>query len=62
VYPIPLPEDDEQMFEKFKTTNKAMQDFDMNAFVPQNKDKCKNCIYNDFCDRPLAPKLYNGGF
>ena len=62
VYPVPLPEDDVQMFEKFKATNKAMQNFNMKSFVPQNEDKCKNCIYNDFCDRPLAPKSYNGGF
>lgn len=62
VYPVPLPEDDVQMFEKFKATNKAMQNFDMNAFVPHNEEKCKKCIYNDFCDRPLAPKEYNGGF
>ena len=25
-------------------------------------DKCRNCIYNDFCDRPLAPKAFHGGF
>ena len=62
VYPIPLPEDDEQMFGKFKTINTAIQNFDMESFVPQNEDKCKNRIYNDFCDRPLAPKSYNGGF
>lgn len=62
VYPVPLPEDDVEMLERFKCTNREMQSFDMDGFVPQNEAKCQNCIYNDFCDRPLAPKLYNGGF
>ncbi len=62
MHPIPLPEDDPGMFRKFKTTNREMQSFDMDGFVPQNEVKCQRCIYNDFCDRPLAPKLYNGGF
>lgn len=62
VYPVPLPEDDVEMFEKFKRTNQEMQSFSMDSFVPENELKCQTCIYNDFCDRPLAPKLYNGGF
>ena len=62
VYPIPLPEENPQMLEKFKATNDAMQKFSPEEFVPNNADKCRNCIYNDFCDRPLAPKAYNGGF
>ena len=62
VYPVPLPEDDVEMFEKFKRTNREMQSFSMDNFVPENELKCQTCIYNDFCDRPLAPKLYNGGF
>ena len=62
VYPIPLPEDDYVMFEKFKATNESMQTFDVNLYQPKSPDKCRNCIYNDFCDRPLAPKAYRGGF
>lgn len=62
VYSIPLPEEDESMFEKFKITNKAMQGFDVSTYKPQAPEKCRNCIYNDFCDRPLAPKAYHGGF
>lgn len=62
VYPVPLPEDDVEMFERFKRTNREMQSFSMDSFVPENELKCQTCIYNDFCDRPLAPKLYNGGF
>lgn len=62
VYPVPLPEDDPEMFQKFKCINDEMQTFNMEDFTPQNEAKCQRCIYNDFCDRPLAPKLYNGGF
>ncbi|MCR4733490.1 MAG: type V CRISPR-associated protein Cas4 [Treponema sp.] len=62
VYPISLPEEDSVMFEKFKKTNKAMQTFSPENYSPQNSDKCRNCIYNDFCDRPLVPKSYNAGF
>ena len=62
VYPIALPEEDVEMFNKFKKTLDSMQNFDLNSFCPTDKNRCKNCIYNDFCDRPLAPKSYNGGF
>ena len=50
------------MFEKFKATNKAMQVFNPAFYEPKSDDKCRHCIYNDFCDRPLAPKAYCGGF
>lgn len=62
IYSISLPEDDINMFEKFKATNKQMQEFDVSTYQPQAEEKCKNCIYNDFCDRPLAPKSYRGGY
>lgn len=62
VYEIKLPEENLEMFEKFKATVNQMRDFNADTFEPQNADKCSNCIYNDFCDRPLAPKVYAGGF
>lgn len=62
VYPILLPENNTEMFEKFKATNEAMQKFSPDIFEPHNSDKCCSCIYNDFCDRPLAPKTYRGGW
>lgn len=62
VYPVALPEENKEMLEKFKATNKAMQSFLPASFEPKNEDKCRHCIYNDFCDRPLAPKAYCGGF
>ena len=62
VYPVQLPEENKEMFEKFKATNKAMQTFNPSSYEPRTADKCRHCIYNDFCDRPLAPKAYCGGF
>lgn len=57
IFPIPLPENDDVMFEKFKNVNQEMQNFNIETFAPQNPEKCAHCIYNDFCDRPLSPKL-----
>ncbi len=56
VYPVPLPENDAPMLEKFKAVNKEMQEMNVDSFVPRNVEKCRQCIYNDFCDRPLAQK------
>lgn len=62
IYDVELPENNIEMFEKFKKTNIEMQNFDVGKYEPKSEDKCRHCIYNDFCDRPLAPKGYNGGF
>ena len=62
VYPVPLPEEDSVMFKKFNETNAAMREFEVDSYKPLSPEKCRNCIYNDFCDRPLVPKAYNGGF
>lgn len=62
IYPVPLPEENQEMFVKFKNTLEEIRDFNVETFIPSNPQKCENCIYNDFCDRPVSPKLYNGGF
>ena len=62
VYDYPLPENNPVMFKKFKNTNEQMQNFNVDLYEPKSPEKCTHCIYNDFCDRPLAPKAYNGGF
>lgn len=62
VYPVELPENNPGLFNKFKATTEQMQHFEVQNYKPQNKEKCENCIYNNFCDRPLAPPRYNGGF
>jgi CRISPR-associated protein Cas4 len=54
VYPQSVPENNPVMMEKFQSTIKAIQSFDVENFLPANKSKCENCIYSDFCDRTLA--------
>lgn len=50
-YPIPLPEQDKNMLEKFENTIKAMHEFNLENYKQDNKEKCKNCIYEPACDR-----------
>lgn len=53
-YKISLPEEDSNMEEKFKKTIEEMYEFDINKFVQNNEEKCKNCIYEPACDRSAA--------
>lgn len=53
VYPVALPEDDTEMFEKFTNIIQSMQDFNLTTYLPKSSDKCNKCIYCHFCDRPL---------
>lgn len=53
IFPENLPEDNPEMFLKFKKTISEMHDFNVDAFYPNNAKKCFHCIYNNFCDRPL---------
>jgi CRISPR-associated exonuclease Cas4 len=54
-YPIPLPSEDTEMFEKFEKTVNALKSYDLNdtSFEP-NPEKCKNCIYSHLCDYSLC--------
>ena len=50
---IPLPENDKEMFEKFKSTIEEMHQFDISEFTQTCKEKCNKCIYEPACDRGL---------
>ena len=52
-YLVKLPEEDILMLEKFENTINNMQTFDVFGYCPQDKEKCKNCIYRNICDRSL---------
>jgi CRISPR-associated protein Cas4 len=52
-YTIDLPEDNPKMLEKFEETIENIKNFDMDKFVQDNVEKCKNCIYEPACDRGL---------
>ncbi len=54
-YPIPLPEQDPEMFSKFEQLIQDIHDFDLEKtpFTPL-LSKCQNCIYNALCDASLC--------
>jgi CRISPR-associated protein Cas4 len=54
-YPIPLPENDKKMFDKFELLIKEINNFDLEntAFIPLLA-KCERCIYNQLCDKSLV--------
>lgn len=48
-YKIPLPNEDKEMFFKFKNTIKQMKSFAFENFEQKNAEKCKRCIYEEMC-------------
>lgn len=54
VYPVKLPEQDEDMLIKFEKVISDMKTFDIFGFLPENNNKCGNCIYRNMCDRSIA--------
>lgn len=50
-YPVSLPEDDPELFEKFQSTLKAMRSFQLRDFHQDNLLKCQGCIYRHICER-----------
>lgn len=52
-YKIRLPNDDPEMFAKFKNVIEQIMYFDLESFVQTNAEKCRHCIYEPACDRTL---------
>lgn len=52
-YKIVLPEEDPEMQKKFEQLIMEMRTFNLETFYQTNIEKCKNCIYEDACDRSL---------
>ena len=54
-HPVPLPEEDELMFQKFEALVAALNTFNLDddAFKPVEA-KCCNCIYSNLCDYSLC--------
>ena len=53
-YPVALPEDDEDMQNKFESLIVQINSFDLNSEFHANPEKCKNCIYSNLCDKALC--------
>ena len=52
-YKIASPEKDLDMQQKFEHLIAEMRTFNLETFYQTNIEKCKNCIYEDACDRSL---------
>lgn len=49
VYPISLPENDEEMYRKFLSLLEEIQNFRFEGFRQTNILKCQHCIYEPLC-------------
>lgn len=52
-YPIPLPQDDLVMAEKFEQLIEDINSFEISTFSQENAKKCQHCIYAPACDREV---------
>lgn len=53
-YPIPIPEQDQEMLDKFEKTINNLQNFKLSDPFLATKAKCENCIYSELCDQSLC--------
>lgn len=53
VYPIPFPDDNLEMKNKFERLLINIREFDFETFHQKNSKKCAHCIYEPACDRTL---------
>lgn len=54
MYDILLPENNHEMFQKFLDLIYEINEFNIDNFVQTNPLKCKNCIYEPYCDRSVG--------
>lgn len=52
-YSVDLPENNTEMFEKFKRTVTEIKSIDIIAYKQSNQEKCSRCIYEPLCDSSL---------
>ena len=53
-YPIPLPEDNPEMYVQFENIINEMHEFRLESYKQTNALKCRNCVYEPACDRGLV--------
>lgn len=54
-YPVLLPSENEEMFQKFESLIFDLQNYQLNdtSFIP-TQEKCNHCIYSPLCDKSLC--------
>ncbi len=57
-YKIKKPEEDAEMFEKFKTLINSIKAFDFDGFEQNNNSKCNNCIYEPQCSYSICKEEF----
>lgn len=50
-YPIPLPSENSEWFEKFEKLIDSISEFSLNSPFQANPQKCTHCIYSPLCDQ-----------
>lgn len=50
-YQIKLPNENNQMKERFEKLIMDIHEFNLDNFIQENEEKCKHCIYEPACDR-----------
>lgn len=48
-YDIPLPQNNQEMLDKFEMIIKQISEFQFETFEQNNIEKCKHCIYEELC-------------
>ncbi len=49
IYPVALPGQNSEMFQKFKTLIESIENFSLDSFSQNNPEKCRKCIYEPLC-------------
>ena len=61
IYPIPLPEQNPELFARFEKVIEAIQNFDFRNFHQPNGEKCRHCIYEPLCSYSKEVLTYDVG-
>jgi CRISPR-associated protein Cas4 len=54
VYKTKKPEENKKMLEKFEQLIYDIHHFNMDKYMPNNQEKCKNCIYEPMCFKSVV--------
>ena len=52
-YPVRMPEDNPEMFDRFRQLISDIKKFSLDMFEQTNSEKCRRCIYEPSCDRGI---------
>jgi CRISPR-associated protein Cas4 len=56
-YPVSIPSDDDRR--EIVEFIACLRDFDIDANIPINENKCKHCVYCNLCDKTEVENVYS---